>query len=33
MLFVVGAGHLVGPRGVVAILSKRGYEVYQLSAD
>jgi uncharacterized protein YbaP (TraB family) len=29
--FVVGAGHLIGKEGVVSILQKRGYTVYQLS--
>ena len=31
--FVVGAGHLVGKEGVVAILQKRGYTVTQMSAQ
>jgi len=31
--FVVGAGHLIGKEGVVAILQKRGYTVYQLPAN
>ncbi len=30
--FVVGAGHLVGQEGVIAILRKRGYKVVQESA-
>jgi len=29
VLFVVGAGHLVGPQSVVELLRKRGYEVKQ----
>ena len=29
-LFVVGAGHLIGPEGVVAILKQRGYAVEQV---
>jgi len=31
--FVVGAGHLVGKDGVVALLQKRGYKVEQVSAQ
>jgi len=31
--FVVGAAHLVGPEGVVALLKKRGYTVFQISAE
>jgi uncharacterized protein YbaP (TraB family) len=30
--FVVGAGHLIGKEGVIAILQKRGYSVFQVSA-
>jgi uncharacterized protein YbaP (TraB family) len=30
--FVVGAGHLVGKDGVIALLQKRGYSVFQMSA-
>jgi uncharacterized protein YbaP (TraB family) len=29
---VVGASHLVGPRGIVALLEKRGFEVHQVAA-
>jgi uncharacterized protein YbaP (TraB family) len=29
VLFVVGAGHLVGPESVVDLLKKRGYKVKQ----
>jgi len=29
-LFVVGAGHLVGPTGIVELLKKRGYSVEQV---
>jgi uncharacterized protein YbaP (TraB family) len=29
VLFVVGAGHLVGPESVVDLLRKAGYEVKQ----
>ena len=29
-LIVVGAGHMVGPKGVVALLKKQGYVVEQL---
>ena len=29
ILFVVGAGHLVGPESVVDLLKKRGYKVKQ----
>lgn len=29
--FVVGAGHLVGEEGVVAILQRRGYQIYQMN--
>lgn len=30
--FVVGAGHLIGKEGVIAILQKRGYNVFQMSS-
>ncbi|MGD8395681.1 MAG: TraB/GumN family protein [Candidatus Eiseniibacteriota bacterium] len=29
LLVVVGAGHLVGPKGVLALLEERGYEIVQ----
>ncbi len=31
--FVVGAAHLIGKEGVVAILQKRGYNIYQVAAN
>jgi uncharacterized protein YbaP (TraB family) len=31
--FVVGAGHLIGKEGVIAILQSRGYTIYQMSAQ
>jgi len=29
IFIVVGAGHLVGPQGVVALLKQKGYKVKQ----
>jgi len=31
--FVVGAAHMVGPDGVVAILQKRGYTVTRVEGN